>query len=77
MTNVIAEFAKNSRETIRVGLTKYNGHELFDLRSWIDGPDGELKPTKSGLTIRTELLPQLEAAIKKATQEARAAGLID
>ena len=77
MTRTIAEFQKNARETVRVDLTNYKGYDLVDFRSWVETPDGERKPTRTGITVRVALLPNLEAAIKKAAAEARAAGLLD
>jgi hypothetical protein len=63
---IIAEFAKNSRETLRVVTGEYRGHQLAHIRSWVPGPDGvTLIPTKAGISIRVDLLPQLIAALQR------------
>jgi hypothetical protein len=76
MSLVICDIQKNTRETLRVGLEKYNGFDLLDLRVWIDAPEGGLRPTKAGINLRVHLLPQLQEAIAAAIDEARAHGLI-
>ena len=65
---IIGEFAKNSRETLRVAVGEFKGHELIHIRDWVPkGDDGsDLIPTKSGVTLRRVLLPQLIALLQKA-----------
>ncbi len=60
----VYEFPKNSRETVKVRLTTYAGHELIDVRAFYKDGDG-FKPGK-GLTIRRDLLPELKRAIAAA-----------
>ena len=45
---VIAEWPRNSRETIRVSLGEYQGHPTIDVRVWFDPGDGRLRPGKPG-----------------------------
>jgi hypothetical protein len=61
----IHRFEKNSLEEVRVSLTTYKGREYIDLRVFFQGDDGEMHPGKKGLTIRLDLLPDLETAILK------------
>ena len=63
---IIAEFAKNSRETIRVAVGAYCGHQLVHIRAWVARDGGEPIPTKAGLAIRQAILPDLIAALQKA-----------
>jgi len=56
---VVYAFAKNSRDEVRATLTEYGGHPVVDLRVWVDGPDDKSRPTRKGLTLRVEFLPEL------------------
>lgn len=72
---VIAEWAKNQRETLRIRLDSYQGRAIIDCRCWYDD-GGTLKPGRAGLTISTRHLPQLAEALVKAVEIATASGLI-
>jgi len=77
--DVIATFAKNSREILRVALDNYRGHDLVDLR--VCAPLAEhadtLIPTKSGVSLRVHLLPELIRGLQAAELEARARGVLE
>ncbi len=70
---------KNSREEIRVELSKFNGYDLINIRVWADPHDGgETRiPTKSGIACKVALLPQIISALQAAEAEARKLGLIE
>lgn len=70
----IADIRKNSRETLRVELTSYKGNELVSLRVFYDAGGGETRPGKAGVALRVEKLADLQAAIAKAIDAARAEG---
>jgi Transcriptional Coactivator p15 (PC4) len=73
---VIAEWWKNRRgESIRLVLNRFEGRNIFDLRTWYTS-DGKLKPGK-GFAAEIRHLPRLAAAIAKAVATARELGLID
>jgi hypothetical protein len=76
MKKIIADISKNGRETIRVELDEYNDAQLVSARVWFAGEDGELKPTRKGLSVAVKHLPALAAAFADAEREARAAGLL-
>lgn len=69
---VVAEFSKNSRETLRVSLTTYNGIELCDVRAFYEA-GGEMKPGK-GLAIRRELITPLRKALQAAEKAIKDGG---
>jgi Transcriptional Coactivator p15 (PC4) len=71
----IAEWQRNSRETMRVRLDTYQGRAVIDCRAWYAGPDGALCPGRSGLTLGVKHLPALAGALKLALEEARLRGL--
>ena len=61
----VHEFAKNSNEVVRASLTHFKGNDYADIRVFYEADDGNHRPTKKGLTLATELLEELETAIKK------------
>jgi hypothetical protein len=74
---VVDEWRKNGREAVRVALDEFKGNPTVDLRVWwLDGK-GELKPSRSGLTIGIRHLPALTAAINRAMRQALALGLVE
>jgi hypothetical protein len=71
----VAEWPRNSRETMRVRLDHYQGNTVIDARAWYAGPDGELRPGRSGLTIGIKHLPALASALAMALEETQRRGL--
>lgn len=68
---LVYSFAKNTREEVRVALTEYHGRPLIALRVFYGG-----LPTRKGITLGRDLLPELEAAVvrlRAATTESAAA----
>jgi hypothetical protein len=68
MTDItIASVSKNAREEIRVVLTNYKGHDLVDLRVFVEA-DGRADrvPTRKGIAVKPALLPALIEALAKA-----------
>lgn len=54
------EFPKNSRETIRVAPTRFQGHDLVDIRIFApDRETRELMPTKKGISLNVDTIPEL------------------
>lgn len=43
-------------QVLRFSVEEYNGHEYVSLRIWFRAPDGTMKPTKIGVTIRSREL---------------------
>jgi len=72
MQKEIAKIEKNAEEEIIVQLTNFKGYDLVDLRVWVKSLIGEAgKPTKKGLTIKPDILPELIEALKKADRAYR------
>ncbi len=70
---VVYVFSKNSREQVRASLSTFKGLRLADLRVFtVDEHDVE-RPTKKGISVRVEQLPQLLAAVETLLQAERAA----
>lgn len=51
-------FDKNKKERIRIALNEYKGHQYIDIRTFYL-QDGEYKPSAKGVTLKTELYPEL------------------
>jgi hypothetical protein len=73
----IAEWPRNSRETVRIRLDRYNDQVVIDCRSWWRDKAGELRPGKAGLTLSARHLPALTDSLSTALAHARAAGHLD
>lgn len=75
----LAVIAKNTREDIRIVLDEYAGRQLVDVRTWSDfttGPIENRGPTKKGVSLSVDKLPDLIAGLEAALAEARRRGLI-
>jgi len=72
----IATIRKNSREEIRVSLGEYQGHSVAHVRVWFKASDGAMRPSKSGLAFRVDLLPEIARAIGEARDQAESLGLV-
>lgn len=77
LPHTVAEWQKNTRETIRVTLSQYQGRAIIDCRQWYSGNDGELKPSPKGLSLAVSHLPALADAIGKAMDLARKHGFVE
>ena len=73
---IIAEWPRNSRETMRVQISRYQDREIFELRAYYTDAEGELKPTKSGITLSLKHLPNAAASLVEALNKVRALGLL-
>jgi len=75
---IVYSFEKNSREQVRATLGEYEGRAVASLRVWYDADEysesGETvyKPSRKGITLARNKLPELLAAIE-ALIEAEAA----
>ncbi|MGH2354089.1 MAG: transcriptional coactivator p15/PC4 family protein, partial [Chloroflexota bacterium] len=60
------DIRKNSVEVVRVALREYQGRRYLDIRLWYwseDGPEETLRPSRKGVTLRVEQLPELRDAL--------------
>jgi hypothetical protein len=67
MNAPIAIIPKNPMEDIRVSWEEYRGHRYLDIRVYteIDGKADRM-PTKKGVTLRPDLVPELIKALEGA-----------
>lgn len=64
MPTVVAEFVKNGSEIVRATVQEYDGRPVIDLRVFAARATGEPVPTRKGLTLSRDKLPQLEDAVR-------------
>lgn len=57
------EFAKNNKETIRVTPEQYEGHDLVDIRVYARDKSGDIIPTRKGIAINVDTVPELIEAL--------------
>lgn len=50
-------------------MTRYRGYELLDVRIYFEDDQGIWRPTKRGLTVRLEMLPDLLKALGRVRGE--------
>ena len=64
---VIHSFQKNPEEEVRFSLKDYKERQYLDLRLWFQpSKGGEYLPTKKGLTLSVEFLPELKKGVERA-----------
>ena len=74
---LVSEFEKNSAEVVKVHLQTWKQGRYVDIRIWAALRPGDAAgehPTKKGLTLAVELLPELRKAIDKALAEVEFGG---
>lgn len=59
----IATVQKNRREELRFTLDEFKGHRFVTMRIYAPTRDGAMVPTKSGVTFKPMLLPDILAAL--------------
>ena len=65
MSEPIAIIPKNSMDEIRVMWSEYKGHRYLDIRVYTEAEGKADKvPTKKGVTLRPDLIPELIEALE-------------
>ena len=64
------DIEKNATETLRIERSDFKGHDLVNIRVWVEkqGPGKgtpTMVPTRKGVTFQRELLPQVIDALGK------------
>ena len=70
MENEMVDIQKNALETLRIERKEYRGKDVVDIRVWVEGdqPGTEI-PTKRGVTVRPELVPDIVEALQEIDRE--------
>jgi len=66
---VVADIEKPNGEVVRVQLKEFKGKEYLDIRTHYYADEDELRPTKKGISLSTDLFTELKEAILKAEEE--------
>jgi len=69
MSVIIGEVAKGNSQKIIVATNEYKGKEYVDVRLHYAGEDGEFYPTKKGITLTSEVIPEIIKMINKGAKE--------
>ena len=66
------EFKKNDRgEVVRIVREDYKGADLVNIRVWYRADNGEMRPSKTGITIKGDQIDQLIEALQAVKAEGR------
>ena len=68
---------KNSRESLVINQTEFKGVKLVDVRVFYKDENGDLKPTKKGVSVRLEQLDALIKALSEVSATAREQQLVE
>ena len=61
----MGEIQKNTLDVIRIQKTKYKGHDLVDVRVYVEDKNGEKIPTRKGITFKVDLLDEVISALEE------------
>ena len=75
---VCADLPKNKAERVRIALDRYAGVDLVDIRVTVEmtAGTGLRAPTKKGISLRLEMIPEVIAGLQRAEAMAREQGLM-
>ena len=63
---VIYTIHKGPKEEVRLTLRQYKERSYLDIRLWFQPPDGgEYHPTKKGITLGVEFVPELKRSLDR------------
>ena len=68
---------KNSRESLVINQSEFKGVKLVDVRVFYKDENGDLKPTKKGVSVRLEQLDTLIKALSTVSAAAREQELVE
>jgi hypothetical protein len=71
----VYQFRKNAIEVVQARLSFFHGHQLVDIRAYYEAEDGSFRPTKKGLAVGLDLLPELRAAVEALERAVAGRGL--
>ncbi len=67
----LAVIPKNQKEEVRIALSSFKGRNLIDVRTYaVWGDDPAPRPTRNGVSLSVDRLPDLIAALQSAAATA-------
>ena len=68
--NIITQIKKNSNEVYRIYEKEYEGYRFIDVRIYyMDKETGEYKPTRKGISLMPNNVPEVIEGILKAMEQ--------
>ena len=68
--NIIEQVPKNSSEVYRISEKEYEGYRFIDVRIYyMDKETGEYKPTRKGISLMPNNVPEVIEGILKAMEQ--------
>ena len=64
--HVVGSFHKNSQEVVKVTLDEFHGREVVDIRAYFSDVNGEWQPSRKGITLSIECIPELLEIVRMA-----------
>jgi hypothetical protein len=64
----LATLPRKENEELRIELDEYNGFKFVSVRIWFRAGDGQWRPTKTGITIKSRELETAWGALGKAVE---------
>ncbi len=61
---VVYEFEYPGRGTVRASVSEFRRKTYLDLRLWVENEAGELVPTRKGVSVHQDYLPELREAVQ-------------
>lgn len=72
---IVAKIKKNGKEEVRIAVSTYREIPLIQIRTYAAYKEGdEMKPTKKGVSMNVNLLPQLVESAEKLSAAVKALG---
>jgi len=71
---LVGKMKKNARENIEVNLNEFKGTEFVDIRVWFNNEEGEWFPSKRGVSIKANDVPELISILKKSLNDVHPPG---
>lgn len=60
---IVHEFRKGAGEIVRATIGEYRGRRTVGIRIFYEDVSGEWKPTRKGITLTSDLFPEMKKAV--------------
>ena len=77
MATHVMEFPKNAQEMVRISISEYRGKTYGDIRVYYQDDEGEWRPTKKGVTLAPDRIPELRTGVGALEATLRENGLLE
>ncbi|MFO8072903.1 MAG: transcriptional coactivator p15/PC4 family protein [Polyangia bacterium] len=66
---IVAQFKRNPTEEVRAGIKEFKGRTYIDIRIYYMDDQGDWKPTRKGVSLATDFMPELRNAVDSIEKE--------